>query len=235
MKINILIFFITLSILFSCEKQEVTQLPVNYDYGYFPLDSGIWREFNVTFINIDKQTNVYDTINYQLREVFAGWYLNAAGDSTMRIERFVRDSINHPWRETTVWYAYIKNRDAIQNEGNIKYLKIKFPSILNSEWNGDIYNRFDTLNTYNYTISSVDIAEQINNITFDSVLTVTQKYKESIIDKIYFYEKYAYGIGLIEKQQIDIYSSDVDPSIPIEERVTKGTIYSQKIIKYGKN
>ena len=67
------------------------------------------------------------------------------------------------------------------------------------------------------------------------MLTITQKEKISIIDKIYYIEKYAYGIGLVEKQQIDIYSDDVDPSIPIENRVTKGTMYYQKVIGYGKN
>jgi hypothetical protein len=235
MRIKILIYFFAYLFLFSCEKQEITQLPVNYDYGYFPLDSGMWKEYDVTQIVIDKQSGVYDTVKYKLREVFAGWYLNAAGDSTMRIERFVRDSVNHPWRETTVWYAFINSRDAIQSENNIKYLKIKFPAILNSEWNGNVYNRLDTINTYNYKIISVDIAEQINNITFDSVLTVRQKFKESIIDKVDFFEKYAYKTGLIEKQQTDIYSSDVDPSIPIEERVTKGVMYYQKITRYGKN
>ena len=114
-------------------------------------------------------------------------------------------------------------------------MKIKFPTKLNSDWNGNIYNSQDSLNEYRYTITSVDIIGSVNELVFDSILTITQKDKTSIIDKIYFFEKYAYGVGLIEKQQIDIYSEDVDPSIPIEKRVTKGTMYYQKITSYGKN
>ena len=105
---------------------------------------------------------------------------------------------------------------------------------MNFEWNGNAYNRIDTLEKYPYKITSLNIPESINNLLFDSVLTVTQKEFVSLIDKQHFYEKYAYGVGLIEKQQVDIFSDDPDNTIPIENRVNKGTQYFQKITGYGK-
>lgn len=227
------ILFISLAIL-SCQKQEIKQYPVVYDYGYFPLDSGMWRQYDVTFIEIDAPSNAYDTVRYQLHEEFSGWFLNAADDSMMRIERLYRDSSHHSWKPLGVWQAGINGNEALQIEENIKLLKIKFPIQLDFDWDGNIYNRIDTLTQYRYKITSLDIPEAINNLTFDSVLTVTQKDFVSLINKLHFYEKFAYGVGLIEKQQIDIYSEDTDSGIPIENRVEKGTMYFQKITSYGK-
>ncbi len=223
-----------IALIISCQKQDIQQHQTVYDYGYFPIDSGMWRQYDVTQIVIDKPSEVWDTARYQLREVYAGWFLNAANDSVMRIERSVRDSSHHAWQPIGVWQAITQNSDALQTEENIKYLKIKFPVRLNFDWDGNIYNRLDTLQTYRYTITMLNEPETVNNISFDSVLTVNQKEKISMIDKILFFEKYAYGVGLIDKQQIDIYSEDADPSIPIEQRITKGTLYYQKINSYGK-
>jgi hypothetical protein len=112
---------------------------------------------------------------------------------------------------------------------------LDFPVQLNKAWNGNKYNRFDTLNQYNYKIKTINEPYSLNILLFDSVLTVVQKEKLTAIDKIYFEEKYALGVGLIEKQQTDIYTGkdDYDPTVPIEERITKGIIYHQKLIGYG--
>lgn len=230
-----LIILSTFVLIVACQKQDIEQYPTIYDYGYFPLDSSMWKQYDVTQIVIDEPSLVWDTIHYQLREVYAGWISDATNDSVMRIERFFRDSSHHSWSVLGVWQAGIKENNATQTEENIKFLKIKFPTKLNSYWNGDIYNRLDTLQQYNYTISMVDVVGSVNSLTFDSVLTIAQKEKINLIEKVHFFEKYAYGVGLVEKQQIDIYSEEIDSSIPIEDRVLRGTMYYQKITSYGKN
>jgi hypothetical protein len=62
---------------------------------------------------------------------------------------------------------------------------------------------------------------------------VLQKQQQSLIDKLDFQEVYVKNLGLVYKKQIDIYSTEVDPAIPIENRVTNGLIYYQKLIDYG--
>ncbi|MDA3892189.1 MAG: hypothetical protein PF517_11050 [Salinivirgaceae bacterium] len=229
------IFFIALAF-FSCKEQELKQHPVSYDFGYFPLEPGMWKHFEVTHIDIDSASNKYDTLRYELREVFSDWFLDAVNDSTLRIERFMRDSSNHAWQPVGVWQAKIKGNDALMVEENIPYLKIKFPAEIDQNWNGDIFNRKDTLDQYRYTITFVDEPLVIGNLSFDSVLTVTQKNFVSAIDKLDFFEKYAYGVGLIMKTAVDIYSEETDDlSIPVEQRVTQGTLYYQNIIDYGRN
>lgn len=222
----------------SCKKQEIRQYPLEIDFGYFPLQTGIWREFEVVFVNIDSPSNVNDTVKYFLREQFNDWFIDAAEDSALIIERFYRDSVHHNWKPLGVWQASIKNNEAHQVEENIRFVKLKFPVEENLSWNGDKYNRLDTLQQYKYTIASLNQAIELNNgQNFDSVLIVSQKDKLSLIDKLEYSEVYAYNIGLISKKQINIQQAEVpdDNSIPIENRVTKGTLYFQDIIAYGKN
>ncbi len=217
----------------ACQETDLEPIPVVYNYSYFPMDSGAWREFEVTTIVIDKPSNVFDTSRYYLLERWAGWTLGASYDSVMKLERFTKIAPNQSWNILSVWQSSILNQEAIQVEENIRYVKLNFPVQLNKEWNGNRYNRLDTLNKYNYKIKTIDTPYSMNNLLFDSVLTVVQKEKSSAIDKIYFEEKFAVGIGLIEKVQTDVYSKDVDQTVPIEERITKGMIYHQKLIGYG--
>jgi len=219
----------------ACQKQEIKQYPLAFDYSYFPLDSGMWKHYEVTYITIDSASKVYDTVEYQVREVYTAWVLNASNDSMMRMELFNRDSSHHSWKPQSVWQLGINYDEALQIEENVKFVKIKFPAIVNSFWDGNAYNRMDTLKVYDYTITAIDEPESINSLSFDSVLTVTQKEKVTNIDKLHFYEKYAKGIGLVEKQQVDIYSDILGSSLPIEQRVTQGTLYYKKLIDYGKN
>ncbi|MFA6402023.1 MAG: hypothetical protein WCX31_10420 [Salinivirgaceae bacterium] len=231
------LFFITTIILFwsACQKPDLEPIPVVYNYSYFPMDSGAWREFEVTKIVIDKPSNVFDTTHYYLLEQWVGLIVSASNDSMIRLERFSKIKQNHTWEILSVWQSGIINHEAIQVEENIRYLKLDFPVQLNKAWDGNRYNRLDTLNQYSYKIITINEPYSLNNLLFDSVLTVVQKEKLTKIDKIYFEEKYALGVGLIEKQQTDIYSGEkeYDPNIPVEERITRGIIYNQKLIGYG--
>lgn len=217
----------------SCDEVNLQQIPVTYDYGYFPLKPRLWKTYKVQSITIDKDAEVFDTLNYYVKEVQASWFLNASNDSMIRLERYYRDSLNQSWKIWKVWQMGISNHEVLQIEDNITYLKLKFPLALDATWNGDAYNRQDTLQKYSYRVIGLDDTDAYGSIAFDKVLTVSEKYTLSLVDMVDFEEKYAYDLGMVYRKQIDIYSSDVDAAIPIENRVTKGTIYYQEILDYG--
>jgi len=216
-----------------CSKPDTDSIAYRYDYNYFPVDSGNWRVYKVVQITVDSISNLYDTLKYELKEINSGYYTDAANDSMIKIDRFIRATSDQLWSPVSIWTAGIIDHKAIQIENNNKFVKINFPVSLNKTWDGDAFNRLDTLKQYQYTITSVDEPEVINSNAFDLVLVVTQKNDLSAVDELFFEERYAYGVGLVEKTQIDIYS-EYDPR-PIEQRVTKGTFYYQKISSYGKN
>jgi hypothetical protein len=236
MKFNrILIVVFAIIFLENCQETDTSYIPFVPDYSYFPLDSGAWREFQVQTINIDEPSAIYDTFNYYLREVFIGKYIDNSGDTLTKIERFTRSSTSENWTPANTWLAIIKDNMAIQTEENTRYIKLRFPVELDKEWDGNAYNRTDTLKKFKtYTIESIDVPLVLNSILFDSVLTVLQRNELTNISKIVFFEKYAKHIGMVQKQEIDIYSEEVDLNTPIEKRVTRGTFYYANLISYGK-
>ncbi len=233
MKITLSIIIILFTIIFiACNEVDTSQPAYEYDYGYFPVDSGDWREYSVTHIAID--LGIFDTIDYFLREEVSTIFIDGENDTLHELRRYYKDSMHHSWKIHSVWYAGIKDAEAIQVEENVKYIKQKFPLKLDKIWNGNAYNRTDTLGEYLYEVTQIDFPETINNISFDSVLKVSQREFLSNIEKYSYFEKYALGVGMIEKEEVYIYTEDADLSIPIEQRAEIASMYYMKIIDYGK-
>ncbi|MGE0569188.1 MAG: hypothetical protein AB7O73_14715 [Bacteroidia bacterium] len=116
-------------------------------------------------------------------------------------------------------------------EDNFRYTKLAFPIKEDQTWDG---NAFNTLPMQDYKYAYFDKPETLNNLSFAKVVKVDQKNEASLIEKKAQFEKYAKGVGLIEKEIIEIYSNNVIQGIPIEQRIEKGYIYKQRIIAYGK-
>lgn len=234
MKKICLLLLVSMFFCISCQKPEIVQTTLNYDTNYFPLHAGSWKIYSVQAITIDDAAGVYDTANYYLKELHAGWVLNASNDSIIRLERYFSNNLNEDWKILSVWQAGIFGDEAFTVEDNIMYIKQKFPLNLHATWNGDAYNRLDTLQKYSYEVTAIHSPETIGTFTFDSVLTISQKFQASLVSKIDFEEKYSYTVGLVYKKQIDVYSSLTDyTNIPVEDKVTKGTMYYQELIAYG--
>ncbi len=235
-KLSLLTILILL--LSACEKNTLNvDNSISDDYRYFPLNIGSWVIYNVEDINIDEPSAVFDTNCYQIKEVVDSTFLDETNSETYRIERYFRQDTSCSWQIKDVWTAQIINNTAQRVEENIRYVKLSFPLKINKIWNGNLYNMLDTLNEFNYEITQLDINEAINNISLDSVLTVTQILDTSLIHKNYSYEKYAKNIGLVFKKDIRILSnqSGFDPSVPIEQRIKTGTVFTMQIFDYGDN
>ncbi len=90
------------------------------------------------------------------------------------------------------------------------------------------------LDGYDYVGVSRQDGMQIGEFRFDSVLTISQKSELTAITKVSFVERYAKNIGLVQKQQIDIYSDTYNPDADIEDRITQGTLIYYDLIGFGK-
>lgn len=219
---------------YACQEVVIEQSTTDaYDYSYFPLDSGFYKEYQMESIVIDVPSEIYDTSNFYLKEIFTGYHIDAGGDSVMRIERLYRDSLYKEWEPYGVWTAKLVGNKAIQTEENLKLVKMVFPLDNGLSWEGNSMNRNDTLLQYPYEVTVIDSVELIGELAFDSVLTIKHRFKESLVDKIDDYEKYAYGVGLVYKQQVDLYTDIIDPEIPIEDRLKTGSSLFMQIIDYG--
>ncbi len=222
---------------FSCKKDDDKPVVTKIDYSYYPLTVGNYVMYNVTEINIDKPLNIYDTTIYQLKEFVESQFIGSNGKTQYRLERYKRANDTMSWVISDVWAVYFLDNKLVKVEENIPLIKINFPVKQNKAWDG---NKLNTLDSVLFTITNLNIADTVSSTLFDSVLTVTVTNEESLIDKKLIYEKFAKNIGLIEKIDININSQPengepVDITVPIENRITTGTIYRQQIFDYNIN
>jgi hypothetical protein len=208
-----------------------------YGENYFPLDTGRWYVYKVKEIVIDKKVDRYDTLAYQLKVLMHSEYTDSEGETAMRIERYWRTADSLAWEIKDVWSARLAGNEASMYEENIRYVKIRLPVERYKTWDGNIYN---TGEEAQYMITALDAPLTIDSLQFDSTMTVLHIDDESLIHKEYAYEQYARGLGMVYKEDINLESQPdgggiIDPDIPVEERITRGSLYYQELISYGGN
>lgn len=231
MRIYHFIFF-AIVLVSACKDSVLKPKQNEADYHlFYPVEIGNSLIYEVDYLEIDSRSNYYDTANYFIKEVIAEYFIDNAGDSAIKIERYYRENESENWMELDVWHINPYPDELHVVEENNRYVKLKNPIEVDAQWNGNKYNRLDTLNEYQYIITSIG-ADDVNGFIFDSVLTVQQRYDSSLIEKILDIEKYAKNIGLIYKEQTNINSQEPDINVPIENRITTATILKMSLINY---
>ncbi|MDA3909964.1 MAG: hypothetical protein PF448_01230 [Bacteroidales bacterium] len=219
-----------LLILSACTKENENFF-ASLDRDYYPLESGAYNLYDVIEINIDEPSNVYDTSRYQLKELIGGAYQDDLSTTSYLILRYKRENANQSWDVSDVWSVQYNDYRLFVTEENIRYVKMIFPLAINKTWDGNAYN---TLNANDYEITGLDKSLILNGQAFDSVLTIIQEADSSLIHKNYALEQYARDTGLIYKEKIHLNSQEIEPGVPLEERVTTGTIYKLTFIERGR-
>jgi hypothetical protein len=192
----------------------------------YDVDSTVYTDLPLMSVNY----------KYRIKEKIVARFTDNEGKEAYRIERYVKwfqpnksyDSI--PYQMKEVWMANVNDRSVQVVEGNIRYTKLIFPVQKNSLWNG---NALNTLGEWRYTYVYVDDSESFGSMNLQKVLKVLQREDVTLISKQYYAEKYAKGIGLVEREINDIYSNSVLPGVPIEQRIETGVIFKQTIVNYG--
>lgn len=211
------------SVLIACETQEGE--PAYMGYEYFGYSEGKWLIYEVDSTVYDDFLEEIFHYNYQVKEVNSGFFINARGDSSMRIERFFRADESQPWQIKNVWTAELQSQRALKTEENITYVKLAFPLKQNHTWNGNLYN---TKQSQTYRVTDIHSPHHEGLLEFDSTLTVLQKEFITLIGEEYQYEVYAAGIGMIRKKYLEL-AKEIDGTI------TRGVDYTYSLIEYGFN
>jgi len=217
---KIKLYFILLVIISSCKPIDYDN--INYYYNYFPLQINQEKEFLVT--NIVHSSFGRDTSSYFLKEIITDYNINIEGDTVYTLERYWKVDSSLSYEIKDVWTSKRNLGAGYLNEENITYTKLIFPLSLNIFWNG---NAFNNLDYQEYSIESINIPFQLNDLIFDSAVTVIQNYKSNLLEFENAKEIYATGIGLIYKEdvQLEINSGNLSD-------INQGYEYYQEIINY---
>ena len=206
----------------SCSDDETTNSPSGLIYSYFPTNVGHEVIYDVSLITKDDFTGAQDTSIYQIKEVVESVFQDDQDRPTQRLERYRRDNPNDAWVISDVWTANMTASRVEKMEENIPYVKMVFPINSSVSWNGNILN---TLDEQEYEYDNLHQSDFVGGINFDSTLTVIQMDFSDILQTLYQIEKFAPGVGLIYKEDINIQTAYPAQGIK-SQRLYKETIVS---------
>jgi len=232
---------------YSCKKDKSTIADTGQNY--FPIKAGAYIMYNVDSTFYDDffvPTKVINT-KFRLKEKIQSLYYDDQNRLTARLERYVKyysASVSYdsmPWTLKNIWVENLTSSTAEKVEENVRYVRLVFPVKVNKSWNVNNQNFLDELD---FTYKSVDAADNVGGIAFDSVLqTAYDDGGKILTTRNYFSEKYAKKIGLVYKQEINVASQPPSSStptqlqifyaMPILQRITSGYQYTWTIYSYG--
>jgi hypothetical protein len=211
----------------ACQKTAGPQQP-NYDY--FPLETGLYRIYNVTeqrfFLN-----GAPTTQTYQLREVITDSHLDLANGTAFRIERYRRGSEKDAWQADSVSSVRISDDQLIKTDNNISYIKLVFPVSEQIQWNGNAYN---SLGKDDYLIRNTNQPLNVLNQVFAETATVIQQNDSTLVNQDKRLEVYARNVGLIYKEKIQLQFCSSSPSCVGKARIDYGIRQYFRLQSFGK-
>lgn len=199
--VAVLLFFVP-----SCNKKDNTD--ISYYRNYYPLALGHYVIYNVDSIQYrfseNPDTYFRDTIRYQLKEVLTDTFYDNENELNYRLELFRRTDTVSSFNLWKVWFVKSAEYNVQKIEDDIRFIKLVFPPTDGAEWGGNLYvptsDPYRVFRDWNYTFSNVHEPYTLNNLNFDSTVTVLQVDKEDLINKTLRKEVYAANVGMIYQE-----------------------------------
>jgi hypothetical protein len=206
-------------ICYSCSKKEEETVLPDLGHDYAGLEVGKFVVYDVDSFFYDDFDNSIDTSYYQIKEVVDSEFEDLEGEPAYKIIRYRKEIDSTNWVLIDVWNSKLTQTNFQKSEENVKFIKLIFPVGDGKTWNG---NSMNSIGEMQYEYTAVDQSETIGGVGLSSVLTVIQLDNVNLVEEYYHEEKFARGIGLVYKKQVDISKKEFDTSTGLFER-TLGT------------
>lgn len=217
-------FILLLSIIIltvsSCSKSE--NKDVNVDTGYDPFKENSYAIYKVDSIYHDLSD---DTSVFYLKELVKDTFVDDLGRVNHKIFRYKASDLNNTWVLDEVWYGIKSISNVERTEYNNRTISIVFPVRVNKQWDLNLYNDMDPSIV---TFKNVDQSYSVNSILYNKTVLLDGIDVSNLIEYKRTYDVYAYGIGLIERERVDLEINNFD-----RFDITRGTEYYQKLIEWG--
>ena len=248
-------FLVLLCLTESCKEEVFTPEARPLLEQYFPLELNRPAYYQVDSVVLRAVVGgiEYDSSRSEARETLVETFTAADGTTVYRGERWVRPDDTQPFRFEQIFTVSRDARAAIRSENNLTFTKLTHPLREGSDWDGNaafdsrrsvsVGGEFlDVYEGWEYRYTDTDgLDTLVSGEQLDSVITVTQaEVLDNLIDLRVAYERYAPGLGLVERfvdarhtQCVACCSrnTDVCAGLPWDEKAEKGYIIHEELIR----
>jgi len=203
--------------------------PAETGQAFYPLSTGDYREYKVEQIKYSILSTP-DTIRYFLKEQVGDSFINQTGGITYTLNRYKRSDDTIAWVIDSVWTVIKSETNVVVSENNIPFTKLIFPVLDQKKWDGNAFNTLEEeLYSYEYAYQPITL----ENIDFNSTITVIHKYNpDSIVMRDIRNEIYAANVGLIYKESIILHYCTENECLG-KQIIEQGLDFKQELIGYG--
>ncbi|MDH5602503.1 MAG: hypothetical protein OEY51_01105 [Cyclobacteriaceae bacterium] len=219
---------ILLTFVMSCSKTiDPGLIPPGYEY--MPLEKGNYRIYQV-------DQTLYSTLSveqskYYVKDSILDVELNGDGSVTWTINRFQRKTPDEGWSPEMAWSIRLTDHQAISLFNNNTLVVLAFPLYSHQQWDGNAMNTRPA-EIYEVTAFNEPFTNE-HGLYFSSTATVLQQNNQDFIVELdQRSERYALGVGLVEKIDINfVYCQQV--SCLGLQQVESGHDIRYSLIDYG--
>lgn len=251
-------FFLCLCTIFfglsSCKEETAAPLDLTADLAYFPLELNrpLYYQLDSIVVLNTVLGVVYDTASLEVRETLVESFALPDGTTAFRGERWDRPLAGGAWRFRQTYTISRTNQTAERSEDNLRFTKLTFPLRTGKSWDG--HTAFDDrqdfviggefLDIYagwNYRYAETETPVTLSTgLTFAEAILVEQADTDNLIDRRIAFERYAAGVGLIERfidarhTQCRVCCSGNTATcidLPWDEKAEKGFILRQTLLR----
>ena len=220
-----------LVLMFGCKKDSSESSSYGSPSDYYPLKVGSYHVYLVDSIYYNDVTMKAETYQFQIKEVLTETFYDQSNRLNYRMEKYYRyqnDSTTFDqatWHFSHIWYVTTTTNSIERVEENVRFVSLTNPIKNNITWNGNAYNFKET---WECVYENFEEAY----LTYPNSVKVLQRDNENLIEKQYYEQYFAKGIGIVRYHYIDIGSQDAASAKPIMERIEKGVQYTQVLVDY---
>ena len=233
---------------FGCSESTVTEDldQVVQGFDYFPLEIGKYVSYQVdsTIYDVDgNATAIFNSTSF-LKEEVSDTLRDSENELVYRIERFEKSNLDDPWEIKDVWVSKRTEFQAERVEENLRFIKMVFPLAEDATWNGNLYidertiipiagESIEVFKNWSSELRLLNQPALIGDFLFDEITTISHADSENLIELRQVTEKYAKGVGLVEKEMWILDTQEIDQTRPWELKAEKGYILKQFVIDHN--
>lgn len=135
-----LLFLLAVMAAFSCEKNTVETVEIDYGYEFFPLGIGHTWTYEADSIIYDPAPGgtFVDTIHFFIQERITDTLRDNEGALIYRI-LYSEKQGEGPWSPVNVYTAKLEKTRVLRSEQNFTFIKLVFPLTVGDRWEGNAF------------------------------------------------------------------------------------------------